>query len=276
MNPKVSIIIACFNDPDIVHAIHYANKQTYVNKEIIVINDGSEKKVTKLIQSLSNQVDLILNQPNRGQSVARNNGIEQATGDYILNWDSDDYFTPDFLEKAIRKFETDDQVKIVTCKAQRFNKKGNLDIFTPSGGEIENFLFRNCALGSAMFRKKDWEACGGYDEKLPILGFEDWEFYIQLLKEGGYAYVIPAILFYYQIREGSTTSRIKKLKTTKFRHIVLKHQELYKNNFDGIINNLFEQIIKTENTVSKRETSVNFKIGKNLLLPFRVIKSMFK
>lgn len=273
MNPKVSIIIACYNDPDVVHAIHHANNQTYINKEIIVINDGSNKEVSELISSLSNQVNIILNQNNRGQSAARNNGIEKASGDFILNWDSDDYFVPDFLEKAIRIFEEDEMVKIVTCKAQRFNKTRNLDIFTPFGGGIENFLLRNCALGSSMFRKRDWESVGGYEEKLPILGFEDWEFYINILKNGGRAHVINEVLFNYQIRENSTTARIKYEKQDKFKHIILKHENLYKQNFDLLINDLFSKIKKNENDKHKAENTIDYKLGNKLLKSLRYLKS---
>src|SRR5690606_26217039 len=137
------------------------------------------------------------------------NGIKKARGEYILNLDSDDYFEPEFCEKAIKLFQTDDEIKIVTCKAQRFNKNGQMDVFTPSGGGLENFLFSNSALGSSMFKKSDWENCDGYEEELPILGFEDWELYLNILKSGGYAKVLQEVLFHYQVRENSTTARIK-------------------------------------------------------------------
>ena len=61
-------------------AVESALLQTYENKEIIVVNDGSNKSVSDLIKGLSDQVDLVINQENQGQSFARNNGIKQASG----------------------------------------------------------------------------------------------------------------------------------------------------------------------------------------------------
>jgi len=275
MNSKVSIIIACYNDPDVVKAVDSAKNQTYPNKEIILVDDGSNEKTKKIIAKIELNVDSLVTQKNRGQSIARNNGIKKAQGKYILNLDSDDYFEPEFCEKAIRMFEADEEIKIVTCKARRFNKKRTIDIFTPRGGEIDSFIFHNSALGSSMFRKRDWESVGGYEEKLPILGFEDWEFYIQLLKTGGSAFVIPEVLFNYQVRKNSITSRIKHLKQMKFQHIIQKHQGLYQENFPELINHLFDRIIKAEEEINRRETSIDFKTGNRLLFPFRKLKSIF-
>jgi len=274
-SPKISIVIACYNDPDVIKAVRSAYGQLYPNKEIIVIDDGSNKVTARAIESVNELIDIHLTQTNQGQSSARNNGIKRASGEYILNLDSDDFFEPGFCEQAINEFLQAKDVKIVTCKAYRFNKKEKIDVFTPRGGDIKNFLFKNSAMGSSMFKRKDWEICGGYEEKLPILGFEDWEFYIRLLKTGGYAFVIQEPLFNYQIRENSTTSKIKHLKQEKFKHIIIKHNELYKDNFESLIDNLFERIYDERKLQLKLKALPEFKFGTTVLKPLRYLKAIF-
>ncbi|SDR69115.1 glycosyltransferase [Christiangramia echinicola] len=274
--PKLSIIISCYNDPFVKEAIMSAFNQTYPLKEIILVDDGSNSETKAIINSFKDKIDVLITQNNKGQSVARNNGIKKASGHYILNLDSDDFFENDFSQKAIDKFENDKAIKIVTCKAKRFNELGKIDIFTPRGGDIEKFLFANSAMGSSMFRRDDWSKSDGYEEELPILGFEDWEFYIQLLKNGGYAYVIDEVLFHYRIRENSTTARIKHIKQEKFKHIVLKHEELYKNNFESFVINLFQRINEEEFQKNRNLDRTEYRIGKVVLTPLRFIKRFFK
>lgn len=275
MIPMISIIIPCYNDAKYIEqAVISALNQTYPNKEIIVVDDGSNSETKAILKKIEPKISKLITQENQGQSIARNKGIKEAKGEYILNLDSDDFFEPDFCSKAVNKFQEDDDIKIATCLAKRFSKKRTIDIFTPRGGNIDNFLFTNAALGSSMFKRKDWELCGGYEEKLPILGFEDWEFYIQLLKHGGYTYVINEILFNYQIRENSTTDRIRDLKLDKFKLIIFKHKEMYKDNFDNLIDNLIIRIKKEEFEKIKNTKRIDFVLGKTILKPFRWIKSL--
>jgi glycosyltransferase involved in cell wall biosynthesis len=276
VNLKVSIIIACYNDPYVVEAVKSANSQTYQNKEIILVDDGSNGEVAEIIQNLKNDVDHILVQENSGQSIARNNGIKKSTGELILNLDSDDLFEPDFCEKAVEVFTTNRNVKIVTCKARRFNINGIIDVFTPRGGSIDDFLFSNSALGSSMFRKADWKEVGGYEENLPILGFEDWELYLNILKSGGQAYVLNEVLFNYRIRKNSTTVRIKNLKQDKFKCIIQKHRELYLDHFDGLLDELFLRIHSSEKQRQKIMERPDYRLGYSILEPLRKLKSMFK
>lgn len=272
--PKVSIIIACYNDYNVTKAVKSALAQTYGVKEIILVNDGSNNQVSQLIEGLGKKVDLIVTQANQGQSIARNNAIKKSTGEYILNLDSDDFFEPTFCEKAVSILEEDKQVKIVTCKARRFNEKGEIDVFTPMGGEIKSFLYSNAALGSAMFRKEDWKSCGGYEEKLPILGIEDWEFYLNILKNGGYAYVIPEVLFSYRVRPNSITAKIKNYKLDMFKHIIFKHADLYEYNFKGLVTNLIDRAKLEELEKIKNTERIEYKIGLTLLKPLRYFRSL--
>jgi glycosyltransferase involved in cell wall biosynthesis len=273
----VSVVIACFNDyQDIEQAVSSILNQTYNNIEIIVVDDGSDFKTKEVLKKLEPKITKLITQDNQGQSIARNNGIKHARGVYILNLDSDDFFEPTFCEKAINKFQSDKSTTIVTCLARRFGKMGDSDTFIPKGGRINNFLFSNAALGSSMFKREDWKYCGGYEEKLPILGFEDWEFYINILKKGGYAHVLNEELFNYQIRENSTTDRIRDLRLEKFKHIIYKHKDLYLNNFEGLIENLFYRIKKESDEKVKNTNRIEFLLGKSFLKPIRFIKSLFK
>lgn len=275
MKPKVSIVIACYNDPFVEKAIESSIAQNYENKEVILVDDGSDEKFKKLLSSLSEKVDVFIQQSNSGQSIARNNAIKKSQGKYILNHDSDDFFEESFCKKAVEIMEIDEEVKIVTCKANRIYKNEVMDVYTPIGGNFENFLYANAALGSSMFRRVDWEECGGYEEKLPILGFEDWDLYLNILKGGGIAYVLDEILFNYRLRENSISRRIANLRNEKFRHIILKHRELYVDRFEDTVNNLFSRIERVEKEKIKLKEGPDYKTGNRLLRPFRYLKRKF-
>lgn len=275
--PLISVVIACYNDyEDIEKAVFSVLNQTYTNTEIIVVDDGSNTVTKLVLKKIKPKITKLITQENKGQSIARNNGIKQAKGEYILNLDSDDFFEPTFCEKAINQFQKDKNTVIVTCLANRFSKNGWKDIFIPRGGSISNFLFSNSALGSSMFKRINWKNCGGYEEKLPILGFEDWELYINILKKGGHAFVIDEVLFNYQVRENSTTDRIRDLKLEKFKHIIFKHRELYVDNFENLVEELFLRIKKENFEKIKNTNRIDFLVGKAILKPFRLIKSIFK
>src|SRR5690606_29128524 len=114
------------------------------------------------------------------------------------------------------------------------------DVLKPTEGELKDFLKYNRAMGSVLFRKKDWELAGGYDEKMTA-GFEDWEFYIRLLAETGRSYVIPEVLFNYRKRAGSKTTEANKEKQSIYKYIYLKHKDLFIKYYDSIIDHFLER-----------------------------------
>lgn len=99
---KISIVIPAYNaEKTIERCINSVFRQTYSDIELIVINDGSNDKTDELIQKLvvNRQGCAYVSQVNRGVSMARNIGIESATGEYILFLDSDDYIPDEFCER---------------------------------------------------------------------------------------------------------------------------------------------------------------------------------
>lgn len=272
----VSIIIPCYNDAQYIEqSVNSALNQTYANKEVIVVDDGSNAETKAVLQKLAPKITQLITQENKGQSAARNLGISQSKGKYILVLDADDFFEHSFCEKAVTVLESRKEVKIITSYVYRLIDDKIVDIYKPYGGDINQFISNNQATGSCMFIKSDFEKENGYDE-LMRNGFEDWELYIRLLQYGGQAFVIKEPLLNYRLRNDSTTSKANKIKYELLQYIYIKHQELYKANFETFIRHLLSKIEREEIEKIKNTQRIEFKIGKAILKPLRWIKSLVK
>jgi len=271
MDKLVSIIIPCYNDATYIEqAVNSAIGQNYPYKEIIIVDDGSNLETKKVLKNLEHKIDLLITQENKGPSSARNVGIQNSSGEFILVLDSDDYFDTKFCDLAIKSFEENLNIKMVTCYARWFWDDNNFQLFKPEGGTIQNFLFKNSSLGT-IFRKQDWKEVLGYDENMRN-GFEDWEFYIRILKNGGIAYVIPEVLFHYRKKHVSRTTYANKNKYSLIEYVYLKHSALYKENFEIFAKFLLNKIEAEEKEKIKNINRLEFKIGKAVLKPLRYFK----
>lgn len=275
MTKMISIIIPCFNDALFIEqAVNSALNQTYKNKEVIVVDDGSNEQAKEVLRKIEPSLDLLITQKNKGQSAARNRGIAAASGEFILVLDSDDFFEYQFCEIAINLLKLE-KVNLVTCKALLHFEDGAQRIFTPAGGKLENFLFSNSAIGNALFKKVDWQQIGGYDEKMRQ-GWEDWEFYIRLMQLGGRCEVIPEVLFHYRKRDNTTTDKANNKKYELYKYIFTKHKKLYINHYDELIDFLLNRIKQEEQEKIKNRSRIEFLIGKKILAPIRFLKSKLK
>lgn len=225
--PKVSVVIPCYNHGKyIMEAIHSINAQTFTDWEIIVVNDGSSDQETiDILNGIQNRSTRVLHKPNGHLSSARNHGFKNATGEYVLALDADDWFKPSYLSKAVAVMDKDQSVGVVTCYMQCFG--ASKQRWKPLGGSIENFLYRTQCTASSLIRRSAWEMVGGYDENMK-LGLEDWEFWIRVTSSGWEVAVIPEFLFYYRI----TGKSMSDLETTPNKpeiidYMVNKHRDLY-------------------------------------------------
>ena len=101
MNSKVSIIVPIYNTAKYLEAcLNSIKNQTYENLEIILVDDGSTDNTLEIINdklSASKINHKIIHQENKGVSSARNRGIAESCGDYIVFVDADDYILTDHL-----------------------------------------------------------------------------------------------------------------------------------------------------------------------------------
>lgn len=245
---KVSVIMPCFNDGVYIReAIDSVLTQTYKNVEIIVIDDGSDDEQTKnIISNLEYPQVKVLHSNRLRPAGARNYGIQQASGKYILPLDSDDRIEPTYIEKAINILDSNEKIGVVYCFADLFGESsGKWDL---PEYNFQTMLLDNIVFVTAMFYKSDWEKVGGFNTSMKY-GMEDYDFWISLLEIGREIYQIPEVLFHYRIKPVSRTTRFQDdcaNKQETYKQIYYNHPsfyEQYKNEYAIVLRNaLIEQV----------------------------------
>ena len=126
---KVSIITPVYNvEACIEKSIMSIISQSSKNFELILIDDGSKDKSIEIAKELLKNSDVnykIITQKNSGVSVARNRGIEEASGEYITFLDSDDYIDSKFVELMYKKAK-ETQCDVVFCDYSEVDLNGNI------------------------------------------------------------------------------------------------------------------------------------------------------
>ncbi len=241
MNPQrplVSVIVPCYNqDQYLEETVLSALNSDYSSLEVIIINDGSTDKSEEIGQKLAKKFESVnfLNQKNQGVSIARNTGIKASKGKYILPLDGDDLISTEYIKRAVDVLERDDQVKVVYCQGVKFDENGKkpwkLKPFSIKSLAKDNMIFV-----SGIYRRSDWERIGGYAEDYN-LGRADWEFWINMLKDGGDVVQLPFVGFYYRLT-GNTNSLRKRTggnetKRKRIAYLNKKYPDFFKRELNG-------------------------------------------
>lgn len=229
-NDLVSIVVPCYNQAQYLdEALQSVLGQTYTNWECIIVNDGSSDNTDAIARSWVEKDKRFryLFQENSGLSSSRNLGIQQSTGEFILPLDADDKISNLYLQLALDAFQEEASLKVVYCQAEKFGNENGLWQLPPF--TIHDLCFFNMIFCCAFFRKKDWEWVGGYDDKM-IYGWEDWEFWIAILKKGGSVKRLDEVGFYYRIRNNSMVKQLDSVKTKILaEYMSVKHADFYVN-----------------------------------------------
>ncbi|MFI5203107.1 MAG: glycosyltransferase family 2 protein [Flavobacteriales bacterium] len=100
---KVSVIMPAFNSGKyIAEAIESIVQQTFINFELIVVNDGSSDNTAEVVRTFSDQRIRLIELPvNQGNRIAANTGIKEAAGEYIARMDADDISLKDRLQMQV-------------------------------------------------------------------------------------------------------------------------------------------------------------------------------
>jgi glycosyltransferase involved in cell wall biosynthesis len=272
----ISIIIPCYNQAEYLpETLNSVLAQTAANWECIIVNDGSIDDTEAVAKEWAARDERFkyIHQQNSGLSAARNTGIESAKGEYILPLDADDLIGKQYIEKALKAYDTNKNLKLVYCQANKFGVENKFWDLTPY--TYQNLLINNCIFCSAVYRKSSWQQIGGYNIDFKK-GYEDWDFWLRMLDNNSEVYQIPDILFFYRIRQKSMLVTMQDTDIENARSIIFNRMpEQYQDHFGTYIKHLYEnQLLKEQ--IEKMYNSNSYKYGNMLIKPFTYLKKLFK
>ncbi len=208
MRPLVSVIVPIYNAaPYLRETLDSIMASTYRPMEVVMVDDGSKDDSLQIAQDFCalHPECHVISQPNQGVSVARNNAIRHAQGQYILPVDADDKIASTLIEKAVQVIENNDDIRVVGCRSWMFgavDKEWKLPPFSHA-----LLARKNMIPATALYRKADWERCGGYCEE--EIYREDWDFWLSMMELGGTFYQLNEVLLYYRITSDSRRTLAK-------------------------------------------------------------------
>jgi glycosyltransferase involved in cell wall biosynthesis len=131
MTPLVSIVIPCYNaEAWLAATLESALTQTWPNKEIILVNDGSRDGSLAAARPFAARGVQLVDQPNLGASAARNHGLRLARGDFIQFLDADDLLSPEKISRQIALLEKKPAGTVASCAWGRFRDDPRTARFT--------------------------------------------------------------------------------------------------------------------------------------------------
>jgi glycosyltransferase involved in cell wall biosynthesis len=132
MQPLVSILIPAYNvEKYLADTLRSALAQTWPNKEIIVVNDGSRDNTLTVARSFQSSIVKVIDQENRGQSASENRAFAESQGDLLEYLDADDLLAPDKIEIQVRRLAECEPDCVASCRWGRFHERPDQTRFGP-------------------------------------------------------------------------------------------------------------------------------------------------
>ncbi|MCB1276981.1 glycosyltransferase [Prosthecobacter sp.] len=209
----VSILIPCHNaERWISQCIESALAQTWQDKEVIVLDDGSTDGSLEIIRSFGDRIRVETG-PNRGGNAARNRLLQLARGEWLQYLDADDYLLPDKIEKQVQFLATRPEVDVAFSRyIQETHRDGQVQQavgMMPEPRDDPWILLLRWDLsqtGALLWRKQAVLDAGGWKVDQPCC--QEHELYLRMLEVGKrFEYCDDVGAVYRQWESGSVCTR---------------------------------------------------------------------
>lgn len=253
MKPIISIVIPCYNsEKTLKETLVSILEQHFEPWEAIIVNDGSPDNLEAIALKYVEKDSRFkyFKKENGGLASARNFGIKQSKGEYILPLDSDNKIRPDFAQKAIQIFNESPNIGVVHGDAMYFGAKQGL--WKVGEFELKKILLKNYIDACSIFKKNLWEEVGGYDENMPYQGNEDWDLWLAFGKRNVRFKYLNQVTFDYRISDNSMINSFTPAMFDENRRYIqhkygdqyYKYFIVYKNLYDSIKTNYLSFFFK--------------------------------
>ena len=182
-------------------------RQTYPRIEVLIVNDGSFAPEDVVLAELATRYPLrVITQANGGLGAARNFGITQSRGRYVLPLDADNVLEPTFAARCAQLLDADPDVHYVTSWNRYITEDGvpfpaPNEGYRPVGNWTAMVHERNVAGdGTAVLRRSVFDHHRFSED---LVSFEDWALYREMHGAGRHGHVIPEMLWRYRVRDTS-------------------------------------------------------------------------
>lgn len=218
MKPIVSILIPAYNSEGwIADTLRSALAQTWPNKEIIVVDDGSKDGTLEVARRFESDGVQVIEQKNQGAAAARNTAYAHSRGDYIQWLDADDLLSPDKISVQMAKAEESGSKRtLVSCGWGQFLCRYNRAKFEPTAlwRDHHPAEWLTCKMGQNLhMQTATWlvsrelsEAAGPWDKNM--LSDDDGEYFCRVLLASDGVRFTPEPRVYYRASGAGSLSYV--------------------------------------------------------------------
>ncbi|MDZ8083514.1 MAG: glycosyltransferase [Nostoc sp. SerVER01] len=210
--PKISVIIPAYNSENtILNTINSVLSQTFMDLELIVINDGSQDSTLDIVKQIPDPRIKVFSYSNAGGNVSRNRGLNLAVGEFVSFLDADDLWTPDKLESQLKALQENLTAKVAYSWTDYIDTNGEFVLSgkrTNVNGDVyESLLVSNFLENGSnpLIYRTALITLGGFDESLAAA--QDWDMWLRLASKFDFV-CVPSVQILYRISANSVSSNL--------------------------------------------------------------------
>lgn len=243
--PLVSVYIATKNRPELLtRALTSVYRQTYMNIEVLVCDDGSSEDLSKVREYFHmkfRNFKWIRNEVSLGARYSFNKLIQKASGEFLTGLDDDDEFLPERIQSFVSHAEKDNFSFLCSKYIKHDDRSCRSDRLKEGPIRFEDMLDSNIVGNHVFIRKKYFAEIGGYDEN--ALTKEDYDLWIRLIKRYGEAYRIGDATYKIYIGHPQKNVMTSEKSSRGLEYFLEKHQPAFtkKNILNIRINDFIER-----------------------------------
>jgi glycosyltransferase involved in cell wall biosynthesis len=213
--PLISIIVPVYNgEKTIRETIQSISNQSFIDWELIVINDGSTDSTEEVVKEIDDERLRIFSYTNAGVAASRNRGLSHANGEFVSFIDADDIWTKNKLESQLKSIRDSDDAAVAYSWTDYIDENGTIvksgrratnvgDVYSKL--LIYNFLENG---SNPLIRRAALTNVGGFDESLNAA--QDWDMWLRLAAHYNFV-VVPEVQILYRLSLNSMSTNVKRL-----------------------------------------------------------------